>query len=160
MMKICAPHSLGYTALFALLTWTSTAIIAAHADARAPTASGHAYAEPYRAVRRDGVLHLEVRFKTDYPGYSGELIYEDIPLDRIDGRIYAEFGDQSFSLLREEGEIQAPDRLHLGFNYDPERNPRVGAWKADFVAPMHDVNEVTLFMPNVAPIGPFIIHDR
>ncbi|MBE0463046.1 MAG: hypothetical protein ACTIDY_10130 [Halomonadaceae bacterium] len=127
---------------------------------QAPTASGHAYAEPYKAVRKDGVLHIEVRFVTDYPGYSGELIYEDIPLERIDGQIYAEFGDQSFSLLRQDGGVVAPDNLHLGFNYDPSKNPRVGSWKADFVAPMHDVNEVTIFMPNVAPIGPIAIRDR
>ncbi|MCB8890180.1 hypothetical protein [Vreelandella malpeensis] len=127
---------------------------------RAPTASGHAYAEPYRAVRKEGVLHIEVRFLTDYPGYSGELIYENIPLERIDGLIYAEFGDQSFSLLRKQGDVVAPKSLRLGFNYDPERNPRVGSWKADFVAPLHDVNEVTLFMPNVAPIGPIPIRDR
>lgn len=97
---------------------------------------------------------------TDYPGYSGEIIYDDIPLDRIDGKIYAEFGDQSFSLLREDGGVVAPDSLRLSFNYEPDKNPRVGTWKADFVAPMHDVNEVMLFMPNVAPIGPIVIRDR
>lgn len=148
--------SLTLTLLAMLASLTAFALNAE----RAPTASGHAYAEPYKAIRKDGVLHIEVRFVTDYPGYSGELIYEDIPLERIDGLIYAEFGDQSFSLLREEGSVVAPDNLHLGFNYDPSKNPRVGSWKADFVAPMHDVNEVTIYMPNVAPIGPIAIRDR
>lgn len=137
----------------------STPAFALNAE-RAPTASGHAYAEPYKAVRKEGVLHIEVRFVTDYPGYSGEIIYDDIPLDRIDGQIYAEFGDQSFSLLREDGGVVAPDNLRLSFNDEPDKNPRVGTWKADFVAPMHDVNEVMLFMPNVAPIGPIVIRDR
>lgn len=145
--------------LVLLATLVSTPTFALNAE-RAPTASGYAYAEPYKAVRKDGVLHIEVRFVTDYPGYSGELIYEDIPLERIDGVIYAEFGDQSFSLLRDDGDVVAPASLHLGFNYDPSKNPRVGSWKADFVAPMHDVNEVTIFMPNVAPIGPIAIRDR
>lgn len=145
--------------LMMLAALASLPVLALNAE-RAPTASGHAYAEPYKAVRKDGVLHIEVRFVTDYPGYSGELIYEDIPLERIDGLIYAEFGDQSFSLLRKDGGVVVPDNLHLGFNYDPSKNPRVGSWKADFVAPMHDVNEVTIFMPNVAPIGPIAIRDR
>ncbi|MBE0404023.1 hypothetical protein CZ787_17820 [Halomonas citrativorans] len=145
--------------LLLLTTLASTPAFALNAE-RAPTASGHAYAEPYKAVRKEGVLHIEVRFVTDYPGYSGEIIYEDIPLDRIDGQIYAEFGDQSFSLLREDGGVVAPDNLRLSFNYEPDKNPRVGTWKADFVAPMHDVNEVMLFMPNVAPIGPIVIRDR
>lgn len=142
-----------------LLMLTSTGTFALDAE-RFPTASGHAYAEPYRAVRKEGVLHVELRFVTDYAGYSGELIYKDIPLERIDGLIYAEFGDQSFSLLREKGRVVAPNSLRLGFNYDPERNPRVGAWQADFVAPQHDVDEITIFMPNVAPIGPIAIRDR
>lgn len=145
--------------LLLLATLVSTPTFALNAE-RAPTASGHAYAEPYKAVRKEGVLHIEVRFVTDYPGYSGELIYEDIPLERIDGLIYTEFGDQSFSLLRENGGVVAPDSLHLSFNYEPDKNPRVGTWKADFVAPMHDVNEVMLFMPNVGPIGPITIRDR
>lgn len=145
--------------LLLLAMLASTPTFALNAE-RYPTASGHAYAEPYKAVRKEGVLHIEVRFVTDYPGYSGELIYENIPLERIDGLIYTEFGDQSFSLLRENGGVVAPDSLHLSFNYEPEKNPRVGTWKADFVAPMHDVNEVMLFMPNVAPIGPIAIRDR
>lgn len=145
--------------LLLLTTLASTPAFALNAE-RAPTASGHAYAEPYKAVRKEGVLHIEVRFVTDYPGYSGEIIYDDIPLDRIDGQIYAEFGDQSFSLLREDGGVVAPDSLRLSFNDEPDKNPRVGTWKADFVAPMHDVNEVMLFMPNVAPIGPIVIRDR
>lgn len=145
--------------LLLLTTLASTPAFALNAE-RAPTASGHAYAEPYKAVRKEGVLHIEVRFVTDYPGYSGEIIYDDIPLDRIDGQIYAEFGDQSFSLLREDGGVVAPDNLRLSFNDEPDKNPRVGTWKADFVAPMHDVNEVMLFMPNVAPIGPIVIRDR
>ncbi|MGO2149457.1 hypothetical protein, partial [Halomonas sp.] len=87
-------------------------------------------------------------------------LHEKSGLDRIDGKIYAEFGDQSFSLLREDGGVVAPDSLRLSFNYEPDKNPRVGTWKADFVAPMHDVNEVMLFMPNVAPIGPIVIRDR
>lgn len=145
--------------LLLMTTLASTPAFALNAE-RAPTASGHAYAEPYKAVRKEGVLHIEVRFVTDYPGYSGEIIYDDIPLDRIDGQIYAEFGDQSFSLLREDGGVVAPDSLRLSFNDEPDKNPRVGTWKADFVAPMHDVNEVMLFMPNVAPIGPIVIRDR
>ncbi|MGP9798930.1 hypothetical protein ACT3UJ_16425 [Halomonas sp. 86] len=145
--------------LLLMTTLASTPAFALNAE-RAPTASGHAYAEPYKAVRKEGVLHIEVRFVTDYPGYSGEIIYDDIPLDRIDGQIYAEFGDQSFSLLREDGGVVAPDNLRLSFNDEPDKNPRVGTWKADFVAPMHDVNEVMLFMPNVAPIGPIVIRDR
>ncbi|MBZ5488947.1 hypothetical protein HW452_15590 [Halomonas aquamarina] len=148
-----------FSCVLLLAALITTPVLALNAE-RAPTASGHAYAEPYKAVRKNGVLHVEVRFVTDYAGYSGELIYEDIPLERIDGLIYAEFGDQSFSLLREDGDVVAPDNLHLGFNYDPSRNPRVGSWKADFVAPMHDINEVTIFMPNVAPIGPIKIRDR
>lgn len=156
-MKLRTPFlSLCFLILAAV---TSLPALALNAE-QAPTASGHAYAEPYKAIRKDDVLHIEVRFVTDYPGYSGELIYEDIPLERIDGQIYAEFGDQSFSLLRKEGGVVVPDSLHLGFNYEPSKKPRVGSWKADFVAPMHDVNEVMLFMPNVAPIGPIAIQDR
>lgn len=147
------------TLLLLLLATLASTPTFAHSAERAPTASGNAYAEPYKAIRKDGVLHIEVRFVTDYPGYSGELIYEDIPLERIDGQIYTEFGDQSFSLLRENGGVVAPDSLHLSFN-DSENSSRVGFWKADFVAPLHDVHQVTLFMPNVAPIGPIVIQDR
>ncbi|MFG6667540.1 hypothetical protein ACGK9R_10565 [Halomonas sp. HNIBRBA4712] len=57
-----------------LLLLLSTTPTFALDDERALTAGGHAYAEPYRAIRKEGVLHVEVRFLTDYPGYSGELI--------------------------------------------------------------------------------------
>lgn len=106
--------------------------LSAEEEGKALTAGGHAWAEVRRALVKDGMLHLELRFLTDYVGYSGEKIYEGIP----------------------------PEKLELSFNYDPQRNPRVGEWRADFVAPEQDVAEAWLHMPNMAPIGPFPISRR
>lgn len=127
---------------------------------RAITASGYAYAEVTRATRKDGILHVEVTFATDHAGYAGEPIYTGIAAQRVDALIYLVFGDQTLPLWRENGQVLIPDTLHLGFNYDPSRNPRVGRWQADFVAPTGDILEATLLLPNVGPIGPFPIRDR
>ncbi|MGO2149256.1 hypothetical protein [Halomonas sp.] len=81
--------------LLLMTTLASTSAFALNAE-RAPTASGHAYAEPYKAVRKEGVLHIEVRFVTDYPGYSGEIIYDDIPLARISHSAPTTFADQAW----------------------------------------------------------------
>ena len=129
-------------------------------DGRALTAGGHAWAEVRKATRKDGVLHVEVQFLTDYSGYSGEKIYDAIPADRLDASVYVSAGDQTFPLWREGGVAALPDRLELAFNYDPGRNPRVGKWAGDFVAPGADVSEVVLHLPNVAPLGPFPVRDR
>ena len=127
---------------------------------RALTAGGHAWAEVRKATRKDGVLHVEVQFLTDYAGYSGEKLYDAIPADELDASVYVSAGDQTFPLWREGGVAALPDRLELAFNYDPGRNPRVGRWEADFVAPGDDVAEVVLHLPNVAPVGPFPVRDR
>lgn len=55
-----------------LVAVASSPALALNAE-QAPTASGHAYAEPYKAVRKDGVLHIEVRFVTDYPVIPANL---------------------------------------------------------------------------------------
>lgn len=124
---------------------------------KAHTSSGHAWAEVRRATVKDDVLHVEVYFLTDYVGYSGEKIYENIPADRLNASIYVMKGDQTFPLWLKDGQPAMPDKLELTFNYDPQRNPRVGKWQADFVAPGHDVKEAFLQLPNVELIGPFPI---
>lgn len=60
-------------------------VLSAEAAEKPLTAGGHAWADMRRAAVRDGILHLEVQFLTDYVGYSGEKIYEDIPADRLGG---------------------------------------------------------------------------
>ncbi|MFT3689137.1 hypothetical protein [Paenirhodobacter sp.] len=124
---------------------------------KAMTAGGHAWGEVKRAVVKDGVLHVEAQFLTDYVGYSGERLYADIPADRLNAAIYVMKGDQTFPLWLRDGKAKVPGKLDLTFNYDPQRNPRVGKWQADFVAPEADVTEAFLILPNVAPIGPFPI---
>lgn len=123
------------------------------------TASGYAVTDVTRAMRSDGVLHIALQFNTDVSGYSGELIYRDIGDDEIDALIHLEADGEIFPLLRVDGAISAPARLQLGFNYDPENNPRVGRWEADFIAPPQDAQAVFLILPNVAPIGPIAIRD-
>lgn len=118
------------------------------------TASGHAHAETRRAMREDGLLSVELRFLTDYAGYSGEEIYTS-----TDG-VYVEAGGQRYPLAPdEEGHLQAPEHLELKFNYDPEKNPRVGSWKGTFTAPPAEVTEAVLILPNLAPV-PLTIKDR
>lgn len=121
------------------------------------TASTKAHAELRRAVREEGKLTVEVRFLTDFAGYSGEKIYTDLD----EAAVHVDAGGQSYALLRDaSGTPMAPKALELKFNYDPARNPRVGSWKAVFAAPPAGVNEAVLILPNVAPIGPFPITDR
>ncbi|RWR05810.1 hypothetical protein [Paenirhodobacter populi] len=121
------------------------------------TASAKAHADLRRAVRADGKLTVEVRFLTDFAGYSGEKIYTDLD----ETAVHVDAGGQRYPLLRDAaGKPMAPQALELKFNYDPAKNPRVGSWKAVFVAPPAGVNEAVLILPNVAPIGPFPITDR
>ncbi|MFC0219590.1 hypothetical protein ACFFJ7_14420 [Pseudochelatococcus lubricantis] len=129
----------------------------AHAaeEARPLTASGKAWATVRKAVRQGDTVAVELRFETDYAGYSGETIYEKV----ADGAIYLSAGDTRFPLLRENDKPAAPDELKLKFNYDPTKNPRVGDWKARFAAPPADAANVTLTLPNVAPIGPITIRN-
>lgn len=133
---------------------------AAQTSENAMTASGHAWAEVRRAVARDGVLHIKVQFLTDYGGYSGEVIYESIPPEDLNEQIHVINGDQTFPLWLEDGEADIPGKLELSFNYDPQRNPRVGKWEGNFISPGPDVTEAYLQLPNVALIGPFKIKHR
>lgn len=111
------------------------------------TAGGHAHAELRHADRKDGTLTVEVRFLTDYEGYSGETLYE------TPEGVHVEANGTSYPL------VSAPESFELKFNYDPARNPRVGEWEAEFEAPPADVTEAVLIIPNVDPI-PLRIRDR
>lgn len=120
------------------------------------TASHKAYAELRKAQRKDGLLTIELRFLTDYAGYSGEVIYPEL----ADAEIFVETDSARFALAKDDaGKTIAPDALQLKFNYDPAKNPRVGTWKATFEAPPADVMQGRLILPNIAPI-PFQIKDR
>ncbi|MFT4012239.1 MAG: hypothetical protein QM682_02330 [Paracoccus sp. (in: a-proteobacteria)] len=127
----------------------------------AVTTSGKAWAELHKANRKDGKLSIELRFLTRTSGYSGEVIYTDlaalpaaeVPHLTAGGRDYPLFLDAA-------GKPMAPDRAETSFNYDPEKNPRVGTWKAVFEAPPAEAGDVMLILPNVAPIGPLGIKDR
>ncbi|ADO42421.1 hypothetical protein [Ketogulonicigenium vulgare] len=125
----------------------------------APTASGYAYANIKKADRSVGVLHIEVEFITDMQGYSGELIYGPIPATDLDSTIYLQAGDAHLPLIRVDGVANIHDTMQLAFNYNPNRNPRVGRWQGDFIAP-EGAAPVYLILPNVAPIGPITIRDR
>ncbi|MGI6245587.1 MAG: hypothetical protein ACOYJQ_07445 [Pseudochelatococcus sp.] len=130
----------------------------AHAlDATKPTTeSGKAWATVRKAVRQGDVVSVELRFETDYEGYSGETIYEK----PADDAIYLTAGGKRFPLLQEDGKLAAPAELKLKFNYDPGKNPRVGDWKARFSAPPADAADVMLTLPKVAPIGPITIREQ
>lgn len=123
------------------------------------TPSTHAYAELRDADREDGKLSIEVRFLTDRSGYSGETIYRD--LADATSTIYVEAGGKKYSLVNDEdGKPDADERLELQFNYDPDKNPRVGSWEGVFEAPPAEVTEATLILPNVEKIGPFEISNQ
>lgn len=126
-------------------------------QAKPATASEKAWANVRKATRQGDAVLVELRFETDYEGYSGETIYEKLADGAIDDAIYLTAGGQRFPLLRDDGKVAAPAELKLTFNYDPGRNPRVGDWKARFVAPPADAKDVMLTLPNVAPIGPITI---
>ncbi|MGV6871764.1 hypothetical protein ACUSIJ_03610 [Pseudochelatococcus sp. B33] len=127
------------------------------ADDKPLTKSGKAWATVRKAVRQDNTVAIELRFETDYEGYSGETIYEKLSADAMDDAIYLTAGDKRYPLHRENGKAAAPGALKLTFNYDPKKNPRVGDWKAQFDAPPAEAAEVTLTLPNVAPIGPIAV---
>ncbi|MBJ3777329.1 hypothetical protein [Acuticoccus mangrovi] len=148
-------------ALAALLGAVATPASHAFDAAALPqTASGHAYAEVRRAVRKADALTIELRFVTDEAGYSGEAIYADLDEASL-GAIHVEAGGRRYDLARDAaGKPRAPTALELTFNYDPSKNPRVGSWKGVFSAPPGDVVDATLFLPNVAVIGPFAISDH
>ncbi|MCX8997448.1 hypothetical protein NOF55_10040 [Rhizobiaceae bacterium BDR2-2] len=140
-----------------LISLISCALAHAGDDARALTGSGKAWATVRKAVRQGDTVRIELRFETDYAGYSGEIVYEKLPDDAIDGAIYLSSGGERFLLRRENGKVAAPGELRLKFNYAPEKNPRVGDWKAAFAAPPADAADIMLVLPNVAPIGPIAI---
>lgn len=124
------------------------------------TESGKAWATVRKAVRQGDTVSVELRFETDYEGYSGETIYEKLADGAIDDAIYLSSGGKRFPLHRENGKVAAPAELKLKFNYDPKKNPRVGDWKAQFAAPPADAVDVTLTLPNVAPVGPITIKEQ
>jgi hypothetical protein len=124
------------------------------------TASGEAYVEVTRAARRDQIMTVVLTFRTDLPGYRGETIYADIPGNEVVRRVYLLAGDRDFPVLNEGGELFMPEALHLEANESGEAGAVVGQWEAVFIAPDHDLREVTLYLPNVDPIGPFPIRNR
>lgn len=125
-----------------------------------PLTTGGAVAEVTHAVRRDRIMTIVVQFVTDDPDYRGETIYADIPENEIVRRVYLQAGDRDFALLREGGEIHMPEALHLEANESEEAGVVVGEWEGVFVAPDSDLREITLFLPNLDPIGPFPIRNR
>lgn len=153
------PIRFGKAAALALVALCLTSGGSAFADdIRAETKSGQAWASLRKAVRHGEVVEIELRFETDYAGYSGEIIYDDLPgADAARRTIFLTAGDAVFSLATENGEPAAPAELRLKFNYNPAKNPRVGSWVARFVAPPADVETVILTLPNLPPIGPFAI---
>lgn len=148
-------HSRILAAALALATVCTPAF--ALDNAKPMTQSDKAWATVRKAVRQGDVVSIELRFETDYPGYSGETIYEKLDDGAIDNVIYLSAGDQRFPLHRTDGKVAAPAELKLKFNYNPDKNPRVGDWKAQFDAPPADAGDIMLTLPNVAPIGPITL---
>lgn len=142
--------TLTVAALLAFVSAPVAAVAEADMAALPASASGKAHAQLRKADLKDGKLTVELRFLTDYAGYSGEEIYADA----AKADIHVEADGKSFPLAKDDaGKPMAPAQLMLKFNYDPGKNPRVGTWKGTFDAPPAGRETATLVMPNFAPVS-------
>lgn len=125
------------------------------------TPHGDAVAKVLKAVRENGVLHVELRFEATSEPFGGEIVYRDVKPEQWASAFHVDAGDQRFALLRDSaGTPAAPAELRLNFSYDITKNPRVGAWKGDFAAPPAAVKEISVSVLNLPAIEHVAIVDK
>ncbi|MFT8210919.1 MAG: hypothetical protein ACMZI0_10680 [Symbiopectobacterium sp.] len=123
------------------------------------TPSANAQAQVMRAVRQNSELLIELRFETTADTFGSEIIYENLTPEMLNSQFYLEAQGQYFP-LSDAGKAQLPTSLRLNFSYDRNKNPRVGAWRGRFVAPLKSMTQVELHIPGLAPIPGIAITDR
>jgi len=152
-MTIISRVALAATILLAATLPSPAQEVAREPLATGCASSGSAIAEVSDAIRDGDRLTVKVRFKSaDDENYGAEQLYAVITDQTYEQGIYLVAGDKKDLLIKDsEGVPLAPASLNLR-----DGGPFRGMWSGVFPAPPAG-QKVTLFLPDVEPLGPFAL---